>query len=152
MRVELTGAGRSALADQGSRSAEAQQAYLEGRAHLAYASRDRQVKAREALERAVRIDPSFARAHANLSVSYVTLELIGVLSGPEADRLAKASAARARQLDDSLAGAHLAMADVQMLHDWRWSEAQSSYPRALALNPSYTLARRNYAWCLAALG
>ena len=152
MRVELTGAGRSALADQGSRNADAQQAYLEGRAHLGYASRDRQVKAREALERAVRIDPTFARAHANLSVSYVTLELIGVLSGPDAGRLAKASAARALQLDDSLAEAHLAMADVQMLHDWRWSEAQSSYTRALALNPSYTLARRNYAWCLAALG
>jgi TolB-like protein len=152
MNVNLTGEQRSALAGQGSRNAQAQQAYLEGRSHLVYASRDRQMKARDALERAVRLDPNFARAHASLSVSYVTLELLGLLSGPDADRLAKASATRALQLDDTLAEAHLVMADMQMLHDWRWSDAQSSYLRALALNPSYTFARRNYAWCLAALG
>ena len=135
-----------------SGSGDAQAAYLEGRSYLVNVDRDGMMKARAALERAVQLDRNFARAHAALSVCYVFLELTGVLSRADAYGRAEGAARRALDLDRNLPEAHSALADLRFLYDWNWSEAGDSYRQALALNPSYTFARRQYAWYLAALG
>ena len=135
-----------------SGSGDAQAAYLEGRSYLVNVDRDGMMKARAALERAVQLDRNFARAHAALSVCYVFLELTGVLSRADAYGRAEGAARRALDLDRNLPEAHSALADLRFLYDWNWSEAGDSYRQALALNPSYTFARRQDAWYLAALG
>lgn len=139
-------------AGQTSPSGEAQQAYLEGRALIGHAIPDGMARAREAFERAVALEPTFARAHAALSVSYVYLELMGMLPRAEAAAGATAAAERALQLDPNLPEAHAALADARFHYDWNWEAAGEAYERALALNPSFTFARRQYAWYLAALG
>ena len=139
-------------AGQASPGGEAQQAYLEGRALMGRPERDGMVRARAAFERAVALEPAFARAHAALSVCYVYLELMGMLPRAEAAARATAAAARALELDPNLPEAHGALADVRLVYEWNWDAAGESYRRALALNPSYTFARRQYAWYLVALG
>jgi serine/threonine protein kinase/tetratricopeptide (TPR) repeat protein len=149
---QLAPSTRGAQVTPSRGSGDSQAAYLEGRSYLVNVDREGMVKARQALERAVQLDPNFARAHATLSVCYVFLELTGVLSRADAYTLAERGARRALELDGNLPEAHSALADLQLLYDWNWSAAGDSYRRALALNPSYTFARRQYAWYLAALG
>ena len=61
---------------------------------------------------------------------------------------ARQAAMRALELDPDQAEAHLAMADVRRMLDHDWSGAESSYVRAIALNPSYEGARRSLAMML----
>ena len=61
---------------------------------------------------------------------------------------ARQAALRALELDPDQAEAHLAMADVRRMLDHDWSGAESSYVRAIALNPSYEGARRSLAMML----
>jgi TolB-like protein/tetratricopeptide (TPR) repeat protein len=143
---------RSKLQVIGSPVAAAQDAYLEGRSNLVNSAREDLIKARAALERATALDPSFARAHGALAVCYLWLGWVGALAGPQVESLALASANRAIELDADLPEAHLALADLQFFYRWNWAAADVSYQRALSLNPSYTFARRNYAWYLAARG
>ena len=139
-------------APQAGRNSEAQDAYLEARSDMVNASRDSLGRARGALERAVSLDPGFARAHASLALCYLWLEQVGALDGATAARLSSESAGRALQLDANLPEAHHALADVELFHDWDWNAAGTEFARALELNASYTMARRDYAWYLAALG
>ena len=53
---------------------------------------------------------------------------------------AKAAALKALEIDDNLAEAHTSLAEVKNL-EWDWNGAEIEYQRALALNPSYAIAR-----------
>jgi TolB-like protein/Tfp pilus assembly protein PilF len=143
---------RASFAAAGGQISDAQDAYLEGRALLTNSNAATLARARQALERAVRLNPGYARAHASLSVNYVWLELVGALPRGQARTLALASARRAIELDPNLAEAHGALADVLFFYDWNRTQAEAEYRRALALNPNYSFARGQYAWYLASQG
>jgi serine/threonine-protein kinase len=65
---------------------------------------------------------------------------------------ARAHAARALALDDTLAEAHNSLAWVCFIHDWDWTAAAHHYRRAIELNPRYATARQWHSWFLAAMG
>ncbi len=65
---------------------------------------------------------------------------------------AKAASARALELDPTLAEAHSALAQIQMLLEWDWQGAERSFERAIELNPGYADAHHMYAWLLTAMG
>jgi tetratricopeptide (TPR) repeat protein len=65
---------------------------------------------------------------------------------------AKASAAKALELDDTLAEAHLASAWVKFSFDWDYAGTEAECKRTLELNPSYATAHQWYALCLSAMG
>ncbi len=65
---------------------------------------------------------------------------------------AKAASARALELDPTLAEAHSALAQIQMLLEWDWQGAERSFERAIELNPGYASAHRRYAWLLTSMG
>jgi serine/threonine-protein kinase len=131
-------------------SPAAEQAYLEGRAALAQYGVAPAARAVQALERAIHLDPNHPDAHAGLSRAYVTLGLFGGMLHQEARARGLAAARRALDLDDHLAEAHAAQANLQFYYDWDWPGAGRSYQRSLALNRSFTYARSYYAQFLAA--
>ena len=61
---------------------------------------------------------------------------------------ARQAAARALELDDTLAEAHWAFAYVSFIYDWDWPTAAREFERAIELNPSYVPARYMYAFYL----
>ena len=65
---------------------------------------------------------------------------------------ADALASRALGLDADLYEAHMARGDARRMLDCDWAAAESSYRRAIALNPSYEAAYRGYAMLLSATG
>ena len=132
-------------------SAEAQDAYLRGRFALTGPTTDRVEAAVQWLEEAVRLDPSYALAQADLADAYIRLANTSTLlpRGESVGR-AKAAALKAISLQRGLANPHVALARAQFYFDWDWPTAGASFIRALELNPSHADAHEHYAYYLAA--
>jgi len=125
---------------------QAQEAYFQGRYLLLNnVSRDTLSRARAYLERAVQIDPTLARAYASLARCYIFMDLYGLVPRREAVQLADAAARNAVRLDDSLPEAHNQLANVAFNYLWDRAQAERAFRRAIALNPSYSFARSEYA-------
>jgi TolB-like protein/tetratricopeptide (TPR) repeat protein len=96
--------------------------------------------------RALELDPAYAPAHAALADCYNQLgtEMVGVGSPREYRPRAEAEAIRALQIDGNSSEAHAALGYVRH-YQWQWAEAETSFLRAIELNPSNALARLWYA-------
>jgi TolB-like protein/DNA-binding winged helix-turn-helix (wHTH) protein len=125
-------------------------AYLDGRFHFGRAG-DLQVrkgfeqqfaeeerKAIAEFQRAIQEDPHYIPAY--LAIFEMT-NLIDAI--PDLDSKAKAAVARALELDDSVAEAHLDNARL-LLGDWNWQAAGEEYKRAIELNPNSADAHVEY--------
>ncbi len=135
----------------GAISTEAHDAYLKGRYLWNKGRADYIENSVSQYEQALEIAPDYALAHAGLSDSYIMLGMYYRLSPAEAYRKAKAAAARALELDDTLAEAHTSLGTIRFRFDWDWPEAEREFKRALELNPSYSRAHHDYAWFLVAM-
>ena len=102
-------------------------------------------------EQAIALDPGYALAYADLSDIYRSLVNSGLLDPNEYLPKARAAAQKALELDDSLADAHYALANL-MTYGWEWADAEREYTRAIVLNPNLALAHRWYAAYLRIMG
>ena len=92
-------------------------------------------------ERATRADPGFALAYALLGEADSMASFSQDL--PPSDR-ALAAAAKARELDDSLAEVHALTGDALSM-GWEWESGLVEYRRAAELDPASVDAARHYA-------
>jgi tetratricopeptide (TPR) repeat protein len=108
----------------------------------------------EDFRHATELDPSYAPAHAALASAYALLAIAPFDALPPHQAMPKAETAarRSLELDDTLAEAHTALALVRHHYHWTWKEAESSYRRAIALNPNHAPSHLWYSWLLLALG
>jgi TolB-like protein len=95
--------------------------------------------------RAVLLDPDYARAYAGLAETYVLLPEYGGPSIPEILPFATAATERALVLDPDLAEAYVASAYVKDLFEWDRDAAEQDYLKAIELNPDYATAHQWYA-------
>jgi TolB-like protein/Flp pilus assembly protein TadD len=132
---------------------EAYDAYLKGRYHLHDMSVGAIRKSLEEFERAIRLDAGYAPAYAALANACALLAIapFDLLPPHQAMPKAEAAARKSLELDDSNAEAHTALALVQHHYRWDWASAESSYRRAIELNPTYASAHLWYSWLLLAL-
>ncbi len=139
---------------QGPASLAAQDAYLRGTLALHQAVRQvpAVLSARDAFEQAIRLDPTFAAAHAGLASAYTMAGSLTLLSPLEAYPRAERAARRALDLDPELAVAYIALAEVEADYNWNWAAAEANNQRALALAPYDPAAHHSYAELLARLG
>jgi TolB-like protein/Flp pilus assembly protein TadD len=94
---------------------------------------------------AIQLDPMYARAYGELSLTYFYLGLFGM--GPSGDLFpkAKANAIRALELDETVACAHVALAAVHVFYDWDWSAAELEIKRAMELRSGESVTQAHYA-------
>ncbi len=129
---------------------EANDIYLRGR-YKRYQRRFGDLRAGiECFERATRIDPQFAEAHAALAAAYALVAFHDQSSAESAARSARTSADRALALNDGLAGAHMVKAQLAYFRDWDWATSDREFQRAFELNPSYAAAHQGRALSLLA--
>ena len=131
---------------------EAYRLYQKGRYYLDKRSAEGLRNAVELYGQAIRIDPSYAPAHAGLANCYSLLSYYGGVSPAESFPKAEAAALRALELDETLADAHTALALVLRDYKHAWAAAEREFERAIELNPKYATAYQWYAEYLAALG
>lgn len=132
-------------------NAEAYRFYLEGRYFWNKRTGDSLKKSIDCFQKAVDADPSYALAYTGLADAYIQLPAYASLSSMEVYPKAKAAAAKALQLDDSLAEAHNSEAGVLSYFEWNWAAAEKEYRKAIALNPNYAAAHHRLGTQLAAM-
>jgi TolB-like protein len=133
-------------------SLEAYECWLRGRECLQRGTIEADAEARHLFERALEIDPLFARAHAGLSLSHFNeWSCQAWTQWDEKERLAFTHAARAAELDSTDAMVEIVLGRI-MLYRRRFDEAAAHVDRALALNPSDADVLAHAALCRAYLG
>jgi serine/threonine-protein kinase len=148
LALQLLPAEQARLADARPTNAEAHEAYLKGHYNLQKSTIEGNRAALEYFQQAIEIDPKFAPAYAGLAFTYRALEFRPGLAPKEVYPQARAAALKALELDDTLAEAHTALANVKLTYDWDWEDAKREFERALELNPSSADAHSGYSFYL----
>ena len=93
--------------------------------------------AREYFNQAIALDPDYARAHANLSLTHSQDVSFGWSDDPqESNRLALESVERAEALDDTITQTHFARSNLYAVQQ-QYEDAEISIRRAIELEPNY---------------
>ncbi len=133
VRVQIPGARLPVVRDC-SDNVEAYELYLRG----IYSERKRTADALgQSLDyflEAAQKDPRCAPIFARLANSYIFQAVFGLEAPAVVMEKAKAAAAKALEIDETLAEAHAARAMVSGLYDWDWAAAEEGFRRALELN------------------
>lgn len=146
IRLAVRPQGLDRLAVIRAVSPDAYEAYLKGRYEWNLRTRESLQRAIGHFTRAVRLDPTYAPAHAALADCYNQLGtvMVGTGSPREWRPRAAAEAIRALQIDPYSAEAHATLGYVRH-YQWQWQEAEKELRRAIELNPSAPLPRIWYA-------
>jgi serine/threonine protein kinase/Flp pilus assembly protein TadD len=134
--------GASTQARPPTRVYEAYDQYLRGRYFWNRRTREGFFDAVDAFEKAIALDPAYARAYAGLADSYALMASYSL--GNQFIPKARVAALRALELDDQLAEAHTSLALIVENHDWDWAKAEHEYLRAIELDPNYATAHHWY--------
>jgi serine/threonine-protein kinase len=150
LKVTLQGDADADLTRSSTNNAEAYNDYLRGRHFWNRRTLAAFDSAIQHFNRAVLLDPGYARAYAALAEAYVLLPEYGGPPMSEVLPYATAATERALALDPDLAEAHVASAYRKMVFEWDWDGAERDYLKAIELNPDYPTAHHWYAEMLAA--
>jgi serine/threonine-protein kinase len=151
LRLRLTTGQRQQISAEETARPEAYELLLKGYFCRSKGSTEDRKKAGEYFEQAVDRDPGYALAYAQLSDIYRSLVGSSILDPKEYLPKAERAALKAIELDDSLADAHNALANLKT-NTWEWADAEREYKRAIELNPNLALAHRWYASFLRLMG
>jgi len=143
LQAKLTGAEKQLIAAQPTSDTTAYELYLKGRLLWSKRGGDNLRQAIAFYEQAIARDPNYAPAYSGLAEAYVILPLYTGTAPQEAYPKAKTAALKALQLDDKLAEAHTALAQV-LCTDLDMAGSISEFQRAIALNPNYATAHQWY--------
>ena len=152
LAVTLTNEEQRGLTKRHTEDPEAYQSYLKGRYQLNRLTDDGFFKGRDYFQQAIDKDPNYALAYAALADAYNALGGFDALASKDAFPAAREAAEKALKLDEGLAEAHSALADVKFSFDWDFPSAQQEFQRALAINPSYADAHQTNGYYLTAMG
>src|SRR6266852_3373167 len=143
LQAKLTGAEKQLISSQPTSDTTAYELYLKGRLLWSKRGGENLRQAIAFYEEAIARDPKYALAYSGLAEAYVILPVYTAVASREAFSKAKAAALKALQLDDKLAEAHTALADV-LFDDLDMAGSISEFQRAIALNPNYATAHHWY--------
>jgi TolB-like protein/Tfp pilus assembly protein PilF len=152
LQLQLTGDQKQRLTKRYTEDAEAYRLYLKGRYHWNKRNPEDLQKAVEYFRQALDKDPSYSLAYAGLADTYPYLSFFHMVPPRVAMPKAKTAGAKALEIDDHLAEAHVSLAYVSFTYDGDWSAAGKHFEQALALNPAYSGAHTFYAFYLSSLG
>jgi serine/threonine-protein kinase len=152
LKVTLGAERQKPLVRAGTKNLEGYQLYLKGRFHWNKRTPDGLQKAIAYFQEAVEKDPAYALAYAGLADTYNLASFLNVFPPREVMPKAKAAAAKALQIDDGLAEAHVSLGYASFTYDWDWTAAGRHFQQALAVNPSYVRNHAFYPLYLSSLG
>ncbi len=143
-------AKQEVLVDRPTLNTRAYEDYLLGLQYRESSSLQRQQLARAAFERAVKLDPSFAMAHAGIALTAATIGKMTMNSVHyEAARIA---AERALALAPHTIEAYIARSHVHRAVDWDFPAARRDLEAALAIEPNNVELQQAWGGYLSATG
>jgi len=152
IQLHLSESRRQSLTRTRIINPEAFQDYLLGRHYWATRTQDGLQQAIRHFNRAIEEDPSDARSYAGLAQAYIVLPMLTPTSQAEASQKAREAALKALALDNSLAEAHLAVAEVLFYQDWDFAGAENEFKKTLEENRNYSTGHQWYGEFLSIMG
>ncbi len=152
LQLRLSGNDSNGITKRYTSNNEAYQLYLQGRYFWNKRSSGNLKKATELLRAATEKDPQFALAYAGLADCYAVSYYYVGERNLELMPLAKTYAAKAIELDPTLAEPHATLGFSGWLLDWDRAGAEKEFLRAIELNPNYPTAHHWYSRYLRGLG
>ncbi|MFZ2055634.1 MAG: protein kinase [Candidatus Aminicenantales bacterium] len=143
LQLTLSAVERDALGKPSTRDINAYEYYLRGRKFFYKYDKRGVAFARELFERAIAIDPGYARAFAGISDCYSYQYMYGGRDLADLEQ-ARAAAARAIQIDSELAEAYASLGTALSLSG-RHAEAEDAFRTAIRLNSELFEAHYFYA-------
>jgi TolB-like protein/Tfp pilus assembly protein PilF len=141
--INLSPREKAVLASARQVNPEAHELYLKGRCFWNKRTREALQKSLEYFQQAIEKDPNNALAYAGVADAYFVMGAYHILPVPKADAKAEAAAMKALQLDNTLAEAHTALANVRC-NAWDYQGAEKEFKKAIELNPGYATAHQWY--------
>lgn len=152
VRVGLTPQEETRLASAGKINPQAYEACLKGRFHLYRLTRPDLDSALRYFELALDTDPNYALAYAGIAAVWSGRQQQGLVSASETTPRIAAAAAKALELDSTLAEVHYTLAVIRTWVYWDWEGAETEFRTAIDINPNYPEARAYYSHLLNILG
>ena len=149
---QLTTDEQARVEKRGTNKPAAYEAYLRGRYFWSKFTDADLLKAVDAFNQAIEIDPNYAWPYIGLADFYTWSAIFGEIPSLEAFPKAVAAAQRALEIDDTLGEAYAALAFGVFLSDWNWADAEMLAKRAIELSPNYPFAHECYSNYLVAQG
>ena len=144
LKIKLLEEKGAPVIKRSTENSEAYGFYAQGVYYYNKRGRESLEKAVEYYQEAVRKDPNYALAFAQLAETYQTIGAWGYLPPKEVFPAAMDAARRALNIDSSLAEAHSAAAMIRYFYDWDRAAAEKEFKLAIALNPNYAIAHKGY--------
>jgi tetratricopeptide (TPR) repeat protein len=145
LKIQVSGAQQQKLGQAGTSNPEAYRLYLEGRQLWYGRTPEGLKKSIELFQQAIAADPNYALAYSGLADTYNVGPSYGIgISSKQGQAMADEASRKALQLDGSLAAVHTTRG-LALSNDYRFSEAESEFKRAIEINPNYSPAHYFYA-------
>jgi TolB-like protein/Tfp pilus assembly protein PilF len=135
---------RALLTKRYTDNVEAYRLYLKGRYFWNKRTQAGSEQSLKYFRLAIEADPTYSPAYAGLADAYAILVWQQNLSQNEFVPKAKAAAAKALEIDETIAEAHASLGFVKFWYDWDFAGAEREYQRAIQLNPNYSTAHHWY--------
>ncbi len=142
IRLRLSPERLEALTRRQTRNPQAYDLYLRGRHFWNQLTPSTTQQAVEAFSRATELDPNYALAWSGLADAWAASPMNGDAPPQAAWTLAREAAAQAMRSEPSLAESLASLAFVEFWFGWNWQNAEATYRKATALDPSYAFAHR----------
>jgi len=152
VRVKLTPQDEVRLASARKVNPQAHEAYLKGQFHFYRLTRPDLESALQYFELALDKDHNYALAYAGIASVWLGRQQQGLAPASETTPRAVAAAAKALELDSTLAEGHYVLANIRAWADWDWEGAETEFRRAIDLNPNFPDPRAYYSHLLNILG
>ncbi len=152
LRNKMSGAEKQQVTRQGTQNPEAYQLYVKGRYYWNKRTGADLKAAISYFNQAIDKDPGYAQAYAGLADVYVVMMAYG--EGDPKDFFSKgaAAAAKALELDPTLARAHADLGLVKSQGNWDFAGGEAEFRKAIELDPSDATAHQWFSQSLSFMG
>ncbi len=152
IKIKLTPQDQVRLVASKEVNPQAYEFYLLGRHYWNQRTLQSYKQAQESYKKALEYDPDYAPVYAALADVYILLGEQGGMPQKEAKLLADTAIRKALLLNENLAEAYSSLGVWKLSNEWKWTESEKAFKKAIELNPGYALTYQWYGRILGFMG
>ncbi len=152
LKIKLLGEEKSYILKRNTDNIDAYQFYLQGRFNFHNFIGNGYLTAIKYYDKALEIDPNYAKAHAGKASCYLNLWHFNILTPEQSLRQMQEATFKSLELDNQIAESHYAMARYKFWHDYDLKGAEQEFLETFKFNPSIPEAISHYGFVQNFLG